>query len=118
MPTSKDVLSNIDDHNHYGGATLKNLEREKEYLERNASCLIQDIKCFEQRYGDLMDEAHKDATNTAKETTEGDRLLSYVCPNKVSNVEEVMMKSSSPLSRQFRINIGKCLYFKILPFNK
>ena len=39
-------------------------------------------------------------TNTVKETTEGDRLLSYICkvlnskvkPNEVSNVEEVMMK--------------------------
>ena len=33
--------------------------------------------CFEQRYGDLIDEAPKDAaTNAVKETTEGDRLLS------------------------------------------
>ena len=80
---------------------LKNLEREKEHLERNVSCLIQDvIKCFEQRYGDLMDEAHKDSTNTVKETTKGDRLLSHICkvlnskvwPNEVRNVEEVRMK--------------------------
>ena len=46
MPTLKDVLSNIDDQNHYQGATLKNLESEKKYLERNVSCLIHDvIKC-------------------------------------------------------------------------
>ena len=39
------------------------------------SCLMQDIiKCFEKRYGDLMNEAHEDATNTVKETTEGDSL--------------------------------------------
>ena len=57
-------------------STLRNLELEKEYLERNVLCLIQDtIKCFKQRYGDLMDEANEDATNTGKETTEGDRLL-------------------------------------------
>ena len=101
MPTLKDVLSNIDEQNRYQGATLKNLEREKEYLERNVSFLIQDIiKYFEQRYGNLMDEAHKDDTNTVKETTEGDRLLSQICealnskvwPNEVRNVEEVMMK--------------------------
>ena len=98
MPTLQDVLSNIDDQNRYQGATLKNLEHEKEYLESNVSCLIQDIfNCFEQGYGDLMDE---DATSTVKETTEGDRLLSHICkvlnrkvwPNKISNVEEVMMK--------------------------
>ena len=54
------------------------------------SCLIQDIiECFEQRYGDLMDEVH-----------EGGSLLSHICkvlnskvwPNKFSNVEEIMMK--------------------------
>ena len=60
------------------------------------SCLIHDIiKCFEQRYGDLLDEAHIDATNTVKETTEGDRVLSHICkvwPNEVEEVEEVMMK--------------------------
>ena len=68
-PILKDVLSNIDDQNRYQGVTLKNLEREGEYLERNVSCLIQDIiKCFEQVCGDLMDEAHEDATNTVKET--------------------------------------------------
>ena len=47
-----------------------------------------------------MDKSHEDATNTVKKTSEGDRLLSYICkvldskvwPNKVSNVKEVMMK--------------------------
>ena len=47
-----------------------------------------------------MDEAHKDPTNTVKETTEGDRLLSHICKvlnnkvwtNEVSNAEEVRMK--------------------------
>ena len=65
------------------------------------SCLIQDIiECFEQRYGDLMDEVHEDATSTVKKTTEGGSLLSHICkvlnskvwPNKFSNVEEIMMK--------------------------
>ena len=47
---------------------LKNLEHKKEYLERNLSHLIQDIiKCFEQKYGDLMDEVQKDVTDTGKE---------------------------------------------------
>ena len=48
------------------------------------------IKCFEQRYGDLMDEAHKGATNTVKETNEGDSLLSHICKvwrSEVSSVE-------------------------------
>ena len=106
MPTLEDVLPNIDDQNRYQGATLKNLERKKEYLQRNVSCLIQDIiKCFEQRYVDLLDEAQEDATN---ETTEGYKshickiLNSKVWPNEVSNVEKVMMKSSSPLSRHLR----------------
>ena len=59
---------------------MKNLECEKEYLERNVSCLIQEItKCFEQRYSDLMNKAYEDTTNTVKETTEGDRLLSLIC---------------------------------------
>ena len=57
------------------------------------------IKCFEERYGDLMEEVYEDATNTVKETTEGDRL-SHICkvlnskvwPNKVRNAEAVMMK--------------------------
>ena len=101
MLTLKDALSNIDNQNRHQRAMLKNLEHKKEYLERNMLCLIQDIiKCFEQRYGDLVDEAHRDATNMVKETTEGDRLLSHICkvlnskdwPNEVSNVEEVMMK--------------------------
>ena len=65
------------------------------------SCLIQEIiKYSEQRYGDLVEEVCKDATNTVKETTEGDRLFSHICrvlnskvlPNEVSNVEEVMIK--------------------------
>ena len=55
---------------------------------------------FDQRYGDLMEEAKEDATSTVKETTEGDRLLSHifkilnsnVWPNEVRNVEEVTMK--------------------------
>ena len=96
MPTLKDVLSNIDSQNPYQGGMLKNLKHEKQYLERNVPCLIHDIiKCFEQRYGDLLDEAHIDATNTVKETTEGDRVLSHICkvwPNEVEEVEEVMMK--------------------------
>ena len=43
MPTLEDFLSNIDNQTHYQGVTLKNLECEKEYLERNMSCIIQDI---------------------------------------------------------------------------
>ena len=47
-----------------------------------------------------MDKAEEDVSNTVKETTEGDRLLSHICkvlnskvwPNEVSNIEEVMMK--------------------------
>ena len=67
MPTLKDVLSNVDNQNRCQGATLKNFECDKEYLERNVSCLIQDvIKCFEQRYDDLMDKVHEDATNKSK----------------------------------------------------
>ena len=47
-PTLKDVFSNIDNQSPYQGAMLKNLEREKECVERNMSCLIQDIiKFFE-----------------------------------------------------------------------
>ena len=45
--------------------------------------------------GDLMDEAHKDATYIVQETTEGGNLLSHICkvgPHDVSNVEEVMIK--------------------------
>ena len=45
--------------------------------------------------GDLMDEAHKDATYIVQETTEGGSLLSHICkvgPHDVSNVEEVMIK--------------------------
>ena len=69
MSTLKDVLSNIDNQNQYQETILKNLECEKEYLEKNVSCIIQDIiKCFEQRYGDLIDEADKYASNTVKET--------------------------------------------------
>ena len=43
MPTLEDFLSNIDNQTHYQGVTLKNLECEKEYLEKNMSCIIQDI---------------------------------------------------------------------------
>ena len=47
-----------------------------------------------------MDEAGKDATNIVKETTEGDRLLSYICKvlnskvwsNEINNIEEALMK--------------------------
>ena len=57
-------------------SNIENPECDKEYLESNMSCTTQYIlKCFEQRYGDLMDEADKDATNTIKETTEGDKFL-------------------------------------------
>ena len=47
-----------------------------------------------------MEEVCKDATNTVKETTEGDQLFSHICrvlnskvlPIEVSSVEEVMIK--------------------------
>ena len=35
LPTLKDALSNIEDQNCYQGATLKNVECKKEYLQRN-----------------------------------------------------------------------------------
>ena len=52
---------------------MKNLDCVNEYLKRE--CLIQDIiKYFERRYGDLMDKADKDATNTVKKIAESDKL--------------------------------------------
>ena len=78
MPTLNDVSSNTDDQNHYQEVTLKNLEHEKEYLETKFH--------VEQRYCDMMNKVHEDATNTVK------ILNSKVWPNKVSNVEEVMIK--------------------------
>ena len=40
LPTLKDVLSNIEDQNCYQGATLKNVECKKEYLQRNILYII------------------------------------------------------------------------------
>ena len=101
MPILKDLLSNIGDQNRCQGATLKNLKRGMEYLERDMSSIIQYIiKCSEQRNGDLMDEVDEDATNTAKETTEGcyhicKVLNSKVQPKRVNKTEEVIMKQLS-----------------------
>ena len=44
--------------------------RERVSREDIIKFLIQDIiKCFEQRYGDMMDKVHEDAHNKVKETT-------------------------------------------------
>ena len=44
--------------------------RERVSREDIIKFLIQDIiKCFEQRYGDMMDKVHEDAYNKVKETT-------------------------------------------------
>ena len=101
MPILKDFLSNIDDQNRCQGATLKNLKRGMEYLERDMSSIIQYIiKCSEQRNGDLMDEVDEDATNTAKETTEGCyhtfvKFSTAKFSQRVNKVEEVIMKQFS-----------------------
>ena len=75
MPTLINVLSIIDDQSHYQGVMFKSIERKKYSLERNLSCLIHDIMFWAK----IGDEAHKDATKTVKETTEGGSLLSHIC---------------------------------------
>ena len=88
MPTLTDILSNIDYEDCYKE------QCEKGYLKSNGSW------SFEQKYADLMNETDEDATDTVKETTEGDKLLSHICkvlngkvwPNDVNNVKEVMIK--------------------------
>ena len=67
---------------HWHSKSLSKGNAEKLRMQERVSreviikSLIQDIiKCFEQRYGDMMGKVHEDANNTVKETTEGDRLL-------------------------------------------
>ena len=67
-----------------------------------------------------MDEAHKDATNTVKETTEGDKLLSHICkvgPNKVSNVKEVMIAALLFQGNLRLILPNAYLYFRVFLFS-
>ena len=61
MPTPKHASSNINNYSRNQEATLKDLECKK-YLERNMWCIIQNaVKCFEQGYGDMMNETDEDA---------------------------------------------------------
>ena len=98
-------MSNIDNQNRF------NLEHKKEHILRNVSCVIQDIvKCFDQRYGDLMEEAKEDATNKVKETSEGDRLLSHIFKILSSNIWPIEVRNMEEVTMKKRLSSAEAIY--------